>query len=179
MYETIPGDYVYEGFLNNERKHVKADFVSEIMASHKPEENIEWHEILGEGGVIETEVSSDAQPSQTTTETATKPETYVTPAYTIVIPDEWRDDYRVDLEIGAPPEGTTRTGVAWQAKVYFGSDYAFDVAAFTADWGIQGDFDYVNLGPSHGAPGWNVFVYVPRAKGGARNYADCVIVPAE
>jgi hypothetical protein len=89
------------------------------------------------------------------------PQQIVTPAYTVTIPEEWSDRYQYSFEVEAPPAGTTEMGFAWHATIYLDSNYAFDVAAVTDDWGLQGAFRSVNLGPSQTYPGWTVFVYAP------------------
>ena len=90
----------------------------------------------------------------------------VTPAYTITIPEELKTKCSYEMVVGAPESPTMQTGIAWHVRVFYDSLYYFDVTAFSDDWGIQGDFNYANLGPSSSYPGWNVFVYRPRDYGG-------------
>ncbi len=103
--------------------------------------------------------SHDSASQEAEPEAPQTTEKITTPAYTITIPDQWKDSYSYEIKSGDPESRSMPLGFAWHVQINFGPWYGFEVAAITDDWNLQGEFNSVEIGPSSSCPGWNVWVF--------------------
>lgn len=105
-------------------------------------------------------------------------ETITTPYYTITIPEEWADnyDYLIESEdLATDPSGY---GIGYHATVWLGAEVGsmegqrFEVACFTDNWGVQGQYATYNLGSIPSAPGWHAVIYSPEGQANSVNPQD-------
>lgn len=82
---------------------------------------------------------------------------YDCPFYTIDLPDSFDSSYKIDTSHAAPVKYQGNLGLGYDVSLRNGSGKIVNVAAFTSNWGPQGDFVTKNLG--YATDGCNVYIY--------------------